>query len=490
MQFDINQIDRTELQKLNLIDKNGNILINKENLEFLRQGKQTDDIDLKEIALRDKTVDLKASLSLYNSEEGVKIRIHPYYKQLENNQLLSEQERKYISENAGVHSKYTNISGEIVEHGKAKYKFDDKQQDSYFVKLKNQSGTDIVWGVNLQKELEGKKIGDMVTVKYTGKEKVNVNVPELQPDGSTKFKIITTDRNNFSVTPYNEKNDYRNNRILIEFNKEKNSFEIVNSSRVPKVQSINGEKITKEQQEQLERGEEISVDGSKVKYSPQQQTFVQRNNNRLLIASLLLDGGLSYLLIKTAEKISQRNAEKEKLRQEVLAETQKENKTEVAQKNEQKIKEGVDKEYIMQLEKLRNEIDNKMRQSENKKELSDVKDYISKEIDRVSATPYQESDLEQRPEHEQKMEDAEQKNELPFDEDMVLDSNEEIKHNDLLDDSERDAIERQEIEFNEREMEERDNEEELDELSRDRDDDGDGEEDEDEEQERSRGRAR
>jgi hypothetical protein len=462
MQFDINQIDRTELKRLNLIDNKGKILINKENLEFLKSGKQTDDIELKGIPLKDQSVDLKASLSLYNSNGDVKIRIHPYYKQLENNQLLSEQERKYISENPGVHSKHTNISGEILEHGQAKYKFDNKQQNSYYVKLKTESGTETVWGVNLQKELEDKKIGDKVTVKYTGKEKVNVNVPELQPDGTTKFKQITTDRNNFSVTPYSEKNDYRNNRILIEFNKEKNSFEIVNSSRIPKVQAINGEKITKEEQEQLERGEEITTkDGEKVKYSPKEQTFVQRNNNRLLIASLLIDGGISYLIIKAAERLANKES---------IAESQ---------ENKQENKQGVDKEYVKELEKLKNEIDEKIRRTEDKKELTDIKEYINKEIDKVENVPYQESDLEERPDREDKLEQAEdleekqqeeQNVDVPFDEDMEIDDNEEIKHNDLLDDWEREEIERQEVEFNEQE-------------------DGD-EEDEDEEQERSRGRSR
>ena len=71
-------------------------------------------------------------------------------------------------------------------------------------------------------------------------------------NGREILKPLTTYRNDFSVKPYNEKNDYRNSRILIEFNKEKNSFDIVNTNRVPKVQAINGDKLTKAQKKQLD----------------------------------------------------------------------------------------------------------------------------------------------------------------------------------------------------------------------------------------------
>lgn len=484
MQFDINQIDREQLKKLNLIDNKGNITLNRENIEFLKQGKQTDDVELKGIKLRDKDVDIKASLSLYKDKDVVKLRVHPYYQQLERSELLSDQERKYISEKAGVHSKHTHVSGEVIEHGAAKYKFDEKQQGSYYVKLKTASGESAtVWGVNLQKGMEGKQKGEKVTIKYTGQEAVKVNVPEMV-DGKQVFKPITTYRNDFSIKPYNEKNDYRNSRILIEYNQDKNSFDIVNTNRIPKVQAINGEKLTKDEQEKLERGEEITTsDGNKVKYSPQKQTFVQANNKRLLIASLLLDGGLSYLIVKAVDHFT----------------------------NKETNKAGVDKEYIKELEKLKNDIDNKIRQTDDKKELTDIKAHINKEIEKVSITPYQEKDLEQRQEDtlSNKVDDKEQQkteelkeneikidttNDMPF-EDNVFEQSEmneqDITHNDQLDDWERNAIEQIEMEFNEREENEQDiSDEETIEQDLSNDDAGGEEEDEDEEQEISRGRAR
>lgn len=501
MEFDVNQIDRQQLKKLNLIDNKGNILLNRENIEFLKSGKQTDDIDLKGVKLRDREVDLKASLSLYKDKGNIKLRIHPYYQELERNQLLSDQERKYISEKAGVHSKHTHVSGEVIEHGEAKYKFDEKQQNSYFVKLKTASGeTATVWGVNLQKGMSGKTPGEKVTIKYVGQEAVQIKVPTIE-NGQQILKPMTTYRNDFSIKPYNEKNDYRNSRILIEFNKDKNSFDITNTNRIPKVQAINGEKLSKEQQEQLERGEEITTrDGNKVKYSPQKQTFVQANNKRLLIASLLLDGGLSYLIIKAVDHFANKE----------------QNKAQAQENIGEQNKAGVDKEYIKELEKLKNEIDNKIRKTDDKKELTEIKEYINKEIDKVSVTPYQEQDLEQRREDtvsnqvdekeeqtmspeerkevineiqtENEMEDwarasEEQVTDLPFEEDMEISQEEEIKHNDMLDDWERTEIERQEMEFNEQEEESQ---------SQDVGDDADtgGDEEEDEEQERSRGRGR
>jgi hypothetical protein len=410
MEYELNKIDKEELKKLNLVDKDGNLLLDKENLEFLRNGKQTDDIELKGIKIKGKEVDIKASLSLYKERDRVRLRIHPYYKDLEKNQLLSEQERTYFSRNKGVHSKFTAISGEIQEHGKAKYKFDDKQQDSYYVKLKTDSGkSETVWGINLAKAVQGKNIGEKVTIKYTGKERVNVNIPQTHPDGKVTYKTIETDRNNFSVIPYNEKNDYRNNRVLIEFDKEKNSFQIVNSNQVPKVKAINGEKLTKEQEEALERGEEIKTKGGNVSYSPQKQSLIT-NSKALMIASILFDGGISYAIIRTTDYFINKQQQKDLLKNEERENQQEQQPREnQEQTKENGIKPGIDKEYIKQLETIRNEIDNKIRQSDDsaKKEFTEIKNYVNKEIEAVSVSPYQESDLEKCPEHEAKVGDTE-----------------------------------------------------------------------------------
>lgn len=373
------EFNKENLRKLHLLDERDNILLSKEDIELLEQGKQTNEMLLKNIVLRDKSVDLNASLSADIVKGKANIRIHPYYKELENQQLLTEQEKKYISENNGVHSKVTNVSGDIITHGSASYKFDRTQQDSYYVSLKTDVGTETVWGVDLKDKMKDHRVGENVNIKYTGKERVEVSVP-YEENGVRKWRKIETDRNTFSVKPYDEKNDLRNEKVLIEYNNKKKSFEIVDSSSIPKVKAINGKKLSSKEQEALANGEEIEVGDNKLKFSPKEQTFVQRNNKQLLIASIMLDGGMSYIIIKAVEMIKAQDEKNQ----------QKASQLELA-------KNIVDKQYINDLENLKNEINEKISRTDNKEELNDIKDFIGKEIETVENKSYNESDLEQRP---------------------------------------------------------------------------------------------
>lgn len=75
-------------------------------------------------------------------------------------------------------------------------------------------------------------------------------------------------------------------------------------------------------------------------------------------------------------------------------------KDEKNQKNKSQLqmaKDIVDKQYIKDLNNLKNEIDEKINKTDNKKELNDIKDFIGKEIEAVENRAYNESNLEQRP---------------------------------------------------------------------------------------------
>jgi len=66
--------------------------------------------------------------------------------------------------------------GELVAHGSAPYKNDDKKDMSYFVTLKTAAGEQTVWGKRLGEAIsEGKvQIGDQIVLTNTGKKQVTV----------------------------------------------------------------------------------------------------------------------------------------------------------------------------------------------------------------------------------------------------------------------------------------------------------------------------
>ena len=64
--------------------------------------------------------------------------------------------------------------GEIVEHGKAPYRFDKKNDDSYHVTLKTPSGEQVVWGKGLADAVRERSVGEQVVLQNIGKRDVTV----------------------------------------------------------------------------------------------------------------------------------------------------------------------------------------------------------------------------------------------------------------------------------------------------------------------------
>lgn len=145
--------------------------------------------------------------------------------------------------------------------------------------------------------------------------------------------------------------------------------------------------------------------------SAKKQSFIQKHSKKLLVASVLMDGGMSYLIIKGVEAVEKR----------IEKNTQEKAIQEVAKKE-------VDKQYLKDLDNLKKDIDNKIRNTDDKKELVEIKDYIDKEIDVVEKRDYKESNLEERPVTDDDVQE-EQKHEEDIshedDEDMDLEMEQE-----------------------------------------------------------------
>ncbi|OKS88808.1 DUF4099 domain-containing protein [Mucilaginibacter polytrichastri] len=85
-------------------------------------------------------------------------------------------------------------------------------------------------------------------------------------------------------------------RVLIEFDRETNQFLETDEEKVEAPDEINGYPLTPDQKAKYKRGQEVEVpDGTKVKYTATTREGI-RANRIALIASIVFDGGITYLL--------------------------------------------------------------------------------------------------------------------------------------------------------------------------------------------------
>lgn len=64
--------------------------------------------------------------------------------------------------------------GEIVDHGKAPYRFDKKNDDSYYVILNTRAGEQVIWGKGLAEAMQQRRAGEQIVLKNIGKRDVTV----------------------------------------------------------------------------------------------------------------------------------------------------------------------------------------------------------------------------------------------------------------------------------------------------------------------------
>ncbi|MGP3508421.1 hypothetical protein L0936_19470 [Paracidovorax citrulli] len=74
--------------------------------------------------------------------------------------------------------------GEVVEHGRAPYKFDKENDDSYYVTLRTRSGDQVIWGKGLVEAMEGRNVGEQIVLQNIGKR--DVTVQERMRDAAGK----------------------------------------------------------------------------------------------------------------------------------------------------------------------------------------------------------------------------------------------------------------------------------------------------------------
>lgn len=86
--------------------------------------------------------------------------------------------------------------------------------------------------------------------------------------------------------------------ILIEFDKDTNEFIVTDTEKILVPDFVNNEQLTLEQKERYRKGREVELkDGTKFQYSGINRQGISANK-LALVASILIDGGISYLLFK------------------------------------------------------------------------------------------------------------------------------------------------------------------------------------------------
>ena len=86
--------------------------------------------------------------------------------------------------------------------------------------------------------------------------------------------------------------------LLVEYDPETREFIVSDTERIITPDMINGEYLTAAQKENYRKGKEVKLpDGTRLQYSGTDTNGI-RSNKLALIASLLIDGGMSYMLYR------------------------------------------------------------------------------------------------------------------------------------------------------------------------------------------------
>lgn len=86
--------------------------------------------------------------------------------------------------------------------------------------------------------------------------------------------------------------------VLVSFDKDTNEFIVTDTDRIQAPDEVNSIPLTEEQKKKYKKGEEVeTADGTTIQYSATDKQGV-RSDKLALIASILVDGGVSYLLYR------------------------------------------------------------------------------------------------------------------------------------------------------------------------------------------------
>lgn len=310
-----NHLPVQELEKIGLM-KDGQLLMDNSNATALKRGNVTDLLEIKDIRGNGYGIEaLNARVSIVQEDGENKVRLDPIYKEIQDHPLLETEEKDKLVNGQQTNIKKTaSIYGTIVSHGKDHFQFDPKESSSYYIELAKKDGTSKhIWGVDLDRALaqSGHKIGDKVQLNNLGNKLVEVDAPIKNEVGEiTSWEKKMVNRNTWEVV---EAREFKKDKdAVIEYDPQTKQFMSYDPAKIKSPEKINGETLTAEKKRKLKEGEIVALeDGTEIQLSTSDKNGV-RSNRAGLVLSVLIDGGISYLLITGIKSLLDRTNQPKK----------------------------------------------------------------------------------------------------------------------------------------------------------------------------------
>jgi hypothetical protein len=364
--FKLEEIPVSDMQALGLHDGK-KLLLDRKNTETLLRGGLTSFIHFQDLKIEGaENIALDAKLSMRRKADGsAGLFVHPIYREKMTHPALSPEEDGAFSR-GGPFTRKEAAYGKIIAFGDAPYQFDKRNAPSFYIELEKKNGEKTrVWGVDLERALResGRQVGDEVQLYLLGREQVRVEVPvRNEQDNVIGSRWEPADRMKWEVSDFVEKHK-REKTVIYEFDRNTNSFVSVEGDQVNIPEEINGVPLSPRQKKRYQEGEEVSMaDGTRIQASPASEATLRSNRN-LFVASILLDGGLSYVLYRGVEALV-KAGERQKQQENIYS-----------------------KGYMDALHKVQRDLEQKQAQFPNDREIARDLDVLREEIRRTEETP-------------------------------------------------------------------------------------------------------
>src|SRR5699024_3406820 len=178
---------------------------------------------------------------------GAGLFFHPIYAREQKHELLSEEEQQNYK--SGIHIKPITASGRIVEYGEAPYEFDERNKQSFFIKLEKNGEVKDIWGIDLKNalDLSGHREGDEIAISHMGVEQVSAEVDiKDKNDRIIGSEWKTVNKNKWKVEPYNLQK-HQEKSVLFEYDRDTKSYVGMDSEKINAPEEVNGIQLSEDQ---------------------------------------------------------------------------------------------------------------------------------------------------------------------------------------------------------------------------------------------------
>lgn len=248
------------------------------------------------------------------TKDNSKLEVDVYNKDIVNHKELSSSELFEIGLSDKSLYKPMADYGIIKSTGKTHFNQNPQNEVTHYVEIQNERGKTVFYGNDLEEKLKDFKVGDAIQVKNIGIEKAVITA--IGEEGLKEFNKYN---NLFSVEPLDESTKETKSK-LFEYDTKTKSVQALDTSEL-EFNMINGIKLTPEQIRNLKLGNLVSLeDDTTVQLSPKADNpaRITSNTRNLLLASLALDGGLTFLIVKSVERIKSMIEKNEKQKESTL----------------------------------------------------------------------------------------------------------------------------------------------------------------------------